>query len=211
MAKRTRVLMVGAALLAIGGTVVASNMGFKFVPNYDASGAGNTFTISIPLNNNYTDAQSIINDIAASGCTPSQVTKINTNNSAKNCVSTGPLSPCSALNNFAVTKGEGYEVKVNTANCTTWVVVGSHDPAFPYSFTTPGASYLASIPYHTTALNAADIFTSVPSATTVTRVLRSGLKVNYTGNTAINNFAVVIGDAYFIKVSAPSSWTPPHY
>ena len=50
MAKRMKLWVAGGLLLAVGGTVLASNMGFKFVPNLNQ--AAKTFTISLPLNNN---------------------------------------------------------------------------------------------------------------------------------------------------------------
>jgi len=206
MAKRTKLWVAGAILLAVSGAAVASNMGFKFVPNLNQT--SKTFTISLPLNNNYASASAVFNDIQASGCTPNKVERINPStggSSRSSWTSTGGTD-------FPVAKGEGYIVEVG-ANCTSWVVVGSHDPAYTYNFALANKSYLASIPYHTTATSASAIFNSIPSASKVERINPStgGSSRSSWTSTGGTDFPVTIGEAYIVEVTAASSWTPAHY
>ena len=206
MAKRTKLWVAGALLLAVSGAAVASNMGFKFVPNLNQT--NKTFTISLPLNQNYANASAVFNDIQASGCTAAKVERMVPSAGGalrQTWTSVGGI-------NFSIAKGEGYIVEVG-ATCTNWVVVGSHDPAFVYNFSQTGKSYLTSIPYHTTATTASDVFASIPSASKVERIVPSSggaLRQTWT-SVGGTNFAVGIGEAYIVEVSAASSWTPAHY
>lgn len=211
MAKHMKLLVVGALVLAVGGTVLASNMGFKFVPNLNQ--AGKDFTISLPINNNYTNADSIFQDVNASGCAAAKVERINP--------STGGTSRTtwvgfgSAADNFSVAKGQGYIV-TTAGNCTTWVVVGSHDPTYVYNFAQAGKDYLTSIPYHTTATVANDLFTGIPNCAKVERInpsLGATSRTTWVGfGSAADNFPVAIGQAYIVAVGvAGVNWTPAHY
>src|SRR4029453_16475312 len=125
MAKRTKLWVAGALLLAVSGAAVASNMGFKFVPNLNQT--NRTFTISLPLNQNYTNASAVFPDIPA-GCAAAKVERI--------VPSTGGATRQTWTSvggtNFPIAKGEGYIVEVGVS-CTNWVIVGSHDPAFVYN------------------------------------------------------------------------------
>jgi len=203
MVKRMKLWVVGAFLLAIGGTVVASNMAFKFVPNWNEGGTNKTHSLSLPLINNYVNSKDLFDDINASGCSASSVTRVNTNGTAQNYIGIG--------SGFAFNKQEGLLIKVNGAGCTSLVVVGSHDPSFVYTFALGGsAQYLTSIPYHTTAANAKDAYDSISSCNLVSRINRNQTRTNFIG--IGSGFPVVIGDAYFIKVTTPgTTWTPPHY
>ena len=72
MAKRTKLWVAGALLLAVSGAAVASNMGFKFVPNLNQT--NKTFTVSLPLNQNYANASAVFNDSPPrTACTASAV------------------------------------------------------------------------------------------------------------------------------------------
>jgi hypothetical protein len=208
MAKQRKLWVVGVLLLACGAAV-ASNMGFKFVPNITQSGPAKQYTVSFPLNNNYTNAASVLGDIPG-GCNATGVIRIAP--SVGGSTRQGWLAPGTGTN-FSISKGEGYLVET-TANCTTWVIVGSHDPAYVYNFAS-GLQTLASIPYHTTATAAADLLSSVgPNASGVIRIApsvggatRQGWLAPGTGT----NFPVTIGEAYLVEVSAATAWTPAHY
>ena len=205
MAKRMKLWVAGALLLAVGGTVVASNMGFKFVPNIDQS--GKTFTISLPLNNNYTNADSVFQDMSASGCTPQLVERIEPSSGGglrHDWNGTG--------DNFTLVKGEGLIVVVS-GTCTSWTIVGSHDPAYVYTFAQSGKNYLTDIPYHTTATTANDLFTSIPSAVLIERITpTAGGGVRQSWNSTGDNFNVKIGESYIVVVgTAGTTWTPSHY
>jgi len=205
MVKRMKLWVAGALLLAVAGTVVASNMAFKFVPNWNQT--NKVFTLSLPLNNNYLVAHDVFNDINASCPGSAQVVeKVVPSTGAKN-----RLTWNGSGDDFPVVGAEGLLITVNPA-CTSLVIVGSHNPSQSISFSQPGKMYLTSIPYHTTAVVAHDIFNSIPSASVVEKIVPStGGKNRLTWNGTGDDFPVVIGDSYLIVVSAASSWTAPHY
>jgi hypothetical protein len=205
MTKRVKLLWVmGAILLAVGGAALASNMGFKFVPNI-ATADPDIYEISIPLNNNYTDLASIFNDINASaGCTAVQVTAFNPDQTS--CSWTGGFT-C----NTAYTAGTG--VRVSTAGpCTGWVIVGSHNPSFAFAFPQADPSiYDVSLPYHTTKTDLAGLFTEIPNAVQVTKFNPDQTTCSWTGAFTCNT-TITIGEAYRVSVTvAGTTWTPSHY
>ena len=216
MTKRMKLLWVaGAVLLAVGGAAMASNMGFKFVPNI-ANGAPAVYDISIPLNNNYTTLRSIFDDINASaGCSAAAV--INFNNSpigTGSCTWAGPFTCDSTYH-----KGESVWVKVAAStSCTGWVVVGSHDPSFQFSFTqNQPARYEVSVPYHTTETSLASLYAEIPSCSSVDAA-GNGTSPAQTHCTWAGPFTcnqpLSIGQGVAIKVNSPTlpvQWTPSHY
>jgi len=210
MAKQMKLWVVCALVLTVGGAAMASNMGFKFVPNLNQS--GKIFTISLPINNNYTNAAAVLTDMQSSGCTPQKIERINP--SVGGTSRTFWTGSGTAAQNFTISKGEGYLVQV-TGSCTSWVVVGSHDPTYSYSISQPGKVYMVSIPYHTTAQVANDLLTSIPNASKIERINPSvggTSRTFWTGSgTAAQNFPVTIGESYLVVVTAASTWTPAHY
>lgn len=217
MAKRMKLWVIGALLLGVAGNVMASNMGFKFVPNMTDPGSVLNYTrgVSLPLNNNYTNADSVTADILTTcGASGPQLIRVNPSVGGTSTTFWTPGGAPGA-SNFPIVKGAGYKVSINAA-CTSWVVVGSHDPAYVYSFPVVGNSYLASVPYHTTATVANDLIVSVPSGETLTRINASAGGTSTTfwkvgGAAGASNFSVAIGEAYLVTVTNPSSWTPAHY
>lgn len=211
MAKRMKLWVAGALLLAVGGTVVASNMGFKFVPNLNQ--AGIYFTLSLPYNQNYTNADAVYDDLnlaCPQGVNAHAIDKIkvsaggNTHDTWFGTTGT----------NFLLATGEGYGV-IPSVSCTTWVVVGSHNPAFVKNFLLPSNYYFTSIPYHTTATVAHDLWTSIPNVDNVDRIkpTAAGNQHETWFGTTGTNFPVKVGDAYGVVVKTPGnvSWTPSHY
>ena len=116
MTNRMKLLWVaGAILLAVGGAAMASNMGFKFVPNIQLVDP-NIYDVSIPLNNNYVTLQSIFDDINASaGCTALSVTSFGN--------SPVPQTACAWVGSFSCNQpldiGQAVRVTVGVAN-STW-------------------------------------------------------------------------------------------
>jgi len=208
MAKQRKLWVVGVLLLACGAAV-ASNMGFKFVPNITQSGPAKQYTISFPLNNNYSNANAVLTDIPA-GCNATSVIRIAP--SAGGSQRQVWLAPGTGIN-FPISKGEGYLVQTGSS-CTNWVSVGSHDPAYVYNFGS-GVQSLASIPYHTTATVANDLLASIgPNTVSVARIAPSvggsQRQVWLAPGTGVN-FPVTIGESYLVQVSSATSWTPAHY
>ena len=114
MAKQRKLWVVGVLLLAACGAAVASNMGFKFVPNITQSGPQKQYTISFPLNNNYANANAVLTDIPA-GCSAVSVIRIVP--SPGGATRNAWLAPGTGVN-FPVTIGEAYLVQVSSA--TSW-------------------------------------------------------------------------------------------
>lgn len=203
MKTRKTVLTLSLALvLVVGGLVVASNMGFKFVPNFTTPNAD--YWLSVPYNNNYTVAQDVCDDLGSA----TLVSRFDTPSGVRQDWT------CPFGNNFSVTSGEGLFIRVGSAS--TPVIVGSHDPSLTIpagGFTVANADWFLSIPYHTTAAVADDICSEVgPNATLVSRFdTASGVRQDWTCPFG-NNFSVNIGEALAVRVgSATSAFTPSHY
>lgn len=213
MAKHMKLWVAGALMLIVGGSVIASNMGFKLAPNLNL--ANKSFAVGLPINNYYTNADSIFQDINAAGCAAAKVEKIIPSNGGTSRVTWVGFG--TAAQNFTIAKGEGYIVEVNSS-CTNWVIVGSHDPVFRYTFALANKSYLVSIPYHTTAYNANDLFLSIPGVSKVERITPSNgasLRQTWVGFGVGNqNFPVILGESYIVEIdqyASPVNWIPPHY
>lgn len=205
MTKHVKLLWIaGAVLLVIGGAAVASNMGFKFVPNI-ATADPEVYWISIPLNNNYGDTQDIYDDITAE-CPngAASVTQIAPDQSA--CTWAGAFT-C----NDVFAPGEAVLVSTAATGCTSWVIVGSHNPSFVYNFATADPDvYPVSIPYHTTMTDLAGLYTEIGAAS-VTRVDPTQAACTWAGAFTCNA-PVTIGEAYIVTVGTPgTTWTPSHY
>lgn len=196
---RTKVVLVLAAvfMLVVGGTAVASNMGFKITIPLAAGGYSNW--VSLPYYNSYTTAASIFGDIT--GCT--QVSRWDNPSGTYQSYTGGRGT------GFNVTPGEAYLIKVSSA--TDWIVVGSHDPSLALTLSAGGASNWVSIPYHTTATTASGLFGQIPNCTQVSRWDNpSGTYQSYTGGRG-TGFNLTPGEGLLIKVNANESWTPLHY
>lgn len=207
MVKHLKLLWVaGAILLAVGSAAVASNMGFKFVPNI-ATGDPDIYHVSFPFNNNYVTLFDVFNDIDSSpGCDADGggVTQFGSDQST--CAWTGPLT-C----NQAIVAAGGLRVSVAPSiPCTGWVVVGSHNPALAINVTIDPLIFDLSTPYHTTKTDLAGLFGEIPSAAQVTRFATDQSTCSWTGPLTCNA-PVTIGESYRISATAASSYTPSHY
>jgi hypothetical protein len=205
MTKHMKLLWVaGAILLAVGGAAMASNMGFKFVPNI-ATHDPDIYPISIPFNNNYPTLSSIFNDISASpGCTAASVALFAADQSS--CTWTGGFT-CDA----PYPSGRGVIVTVS-AGCTGWVIVGSHNPSQVINFPVPDPGIQdVSVPYHTTQTDIAGLFAEIPNAASVGIFNPDQSSCVWTGNFTCNT-ALQIGTGVRVTVSvAGTNWTPSHY
>lgn len=212
--------VAGLAVVGAIGALLGSNAAFKLTPNLNQT--GKVFTLSFPLNNNYTNAESVHQDMEAA-C-PGAFNKIerifvSPGGNARNVW----LGFGTEHSNFPINAGEGaswpdrqmgFLVQVNSP-CTSWTIVGSHDPSFVYSFDQPARVYLTRIPYHTTAMEANDIFLSIPGCNKVERINVSPGGTSRTSwfgfGSVASNFQIRRGEAYIIQVNVPTTWAPPHY
>lgn len=196
---------VGVALLA-GGLATASNMGFKFVPNIAAN---QFFNLSLPWNNNYTNAASLLSDLPGSN----RVTRYNGNGTVTDWFAGG-----NPLNNFPIVKGDAYIVRAGGSGVNTAVVVGSHDPAFTFSFTA-GQFRNTAAPYHQTLTKASQLLADLQTqmgATSVNRVTRYNSNGTVTdwfaGGNPLNNFNLTLGMGVIVRgQNGGSGYVWPHY
>jgi hypothetical protein len=126
-----------------------------------------------------------------------------------------------AGNNFSLTPGDGYYVKVS--GDVNYIIVGSHAPTLPFVFEGPGSPnsgngiQIYALPYHTTANLAGDLINEIDLAAgsnvvvTVSRYLRLTDSLDdYTGAAGFN-FPLAPGEAYYVKVTQDISMIPSHY
>lgn len=181
--------------LAVAPGTRASNIGFKIIIPLTA---GWNNYVSLPYYNSYTNAASIFSDI--SGCT--LVSRWDN--------PTGAIQSWDGSRgiNFLVNPGEAYII--NVAATTTWLVLGSHNPALALNLTTGWNNYV-SIPYHTTATNASTLFSQIPHCTLLSRWDNpTGAVQSWDGSRGVN-FTLTPGEGLIVNVSVTGSWIPPHY
>ncbi|MDQ7008511.1 MAG: hypothetical protein Q9Q40_14920 [Acidobacteriota bacterium] len=194
--------MVGVAVVAllVGSVVVASNMGFKFVPQIPD---GQAFNLSLPWNNNYTNAQSLLTDLG----NVTRVAKFEANSAITNWTGTAGV-------NFGITKAEAYIAYGGTGGATP-VVVGSHDPNYTLNFTS-GQAFNAAAPYHQTLTNAEQLRTDIESQfpgslDRLAKFEADSALTNWTGNAGVN-FSLDLGAGVIIYTKTDvSGYQWPHY
>ncbi|HEX5045414.1 MAG TPA: hypothetical protein VFV75_21160 [Candidatus Polarisedimenticolaceae bacterium] len=222
MTKRTYigVLTVALAVVLAAGGLLASNMGFKLnypllAPQVGVSATG-TSTIALPDNRQagVNAASSLMNDIGLASVANVQKF-IEASDGLQ--LYTGRKGTPGA--DFALAAGEGYFVKMNTT--VNYIVVGSHDPSFANPLNAPGGgsatgTNLFSYPYHSTAPTASALMNDIGLANVanVQKFLKAtdGLQL-YTGRkgTPGADFALVPGEAYFVKMNTTVNYIPSHY
>jgi hypothetical protein len=201
MTRKTLLTLSLATVLVAGGLVVASNMGFKFVPNLVTPGVDHW--LAVPYNNNYSVANDVCKDIGPTAIlvgrfdSPTQIRYDWT---------------CPWGTSFTVTSGEGLFVRVNASS--TPVIVGSHDPnlTIPQGGFTVGVDNFLSIPYHTTATVANDVCAEVGNATLVSRFdTPTAIRYDWTCPWG-TNFTINIGEALAVRVGGVNAgYIPAHY
>jgi len=222
MTKRTwAVGMVTVAVLAGGGVLLASNMGFKL--NYQlirqtagvsATGAN---TLAIPFNPQVgiISSKTLMDDIG-SASVASVARYMRATNSYESY--TGRVGTPNA--NFTLATGEGYLVVMSTT--TNYIVVGSHNPNASITLNRQQAGVSAtganlfSFPYHHTANTSKALMDDIGSASvaSVARYIRATNSYeSYTGRvgTPNANFTVALGEAYLIVMSTTTNYIPSHY
>lgn len=220
MSKRGLIAAVTVAVvLVFGGVFVASNMGFKLNYTLTQSGAGGSLTgvksIALPDNrqSGMVDAKHLMDDIGFASTT----------SLSKYIVSTDLLQPYTGRKNgglaFPLAAGEGYLVKMLTT--VNYIVVGSDDPAVAYQMKAAGTGgsltgvNLYAYNYHQTAADAKALMDDIGFAntTSISRYVTStDLLQPYTGRkNGGTAFALVPGEAYYVKMLATVNYTPSHY
>jgi hypothetical protein len=219
-------------LLTSGGLVLASNMGFKInkqiYPSWLLSGVPKRDNwISIPYNSPYADAKKLC---TAFGTTAAGFTIFQLN------PATGTQLvnyPCSLSTVVALDAARGIRIR-NTSTVvpiiTNGVLVGSSNeatslPTILGGFLVAGApkkDNWISVPYHTTWIKAEDVCVSLGMGGGTGNIIRNNPDPVATpnaishpcGNTTINNFALVIGEALNVRKTTAGDIVgklPPHF
>lgn len=227
MSRRNVIVAFCAAVaLLAGGLLYASNMGFKLNYSFLSTGtASGTNTIALPYNRQIgiDNAEQLLNDINTTGTPAGKATNVQQYLSATDAVALYSKAPADPAP-FALLPGVGYFVKVS-AN-TSYIVVGSHNPAYQHTFfgspTAATGRNFYSVPYHTTRINAEQLLdeinlTGSPTGqvSNVQRYLSSTDAVALYSKAPADPapFAVVPGEAYFVKLSGANNvtYSPSHY
>lgn len=206
-----------------GNEAANSNMAYKMISAYNLSGA-NTFWISIPYFNDFTDAQSVA-DYLNNGLNPNTggtVTGVSRFNPTTQLWESLVWSDVLGIwqGNFTVVQGEG--LKISTTATTSVPIVGAFDPS--YIFNWSAGDQFISIPYSATYADAQAIADGINSGgdpmsgcSMITRWnSSSGVYETFTwspflGEWTGTNFSFIPGEAYMIKINAPISWSPSAY
>jgi hypothetical protein len=216
MNKTLKSALLSAAVLLVGSSIFASNMGFKLVYPLKAFNTGvhdGNNWVSVPYFNSFAtqDAAGIWADLISSNRL--RVIRYNPVNSTFQRWSGGGAGQT----NFPIAVGESYNALV-TADAN-WTIVGSHDNAFAKPLTAfntgvhDGNNY-TSLPYHTNKTTANGVWGELPAQRL--RILRYN-PVNSTfqrwsgGGAGQTDFAITIGESYIVLVTADTTWTPAHY
>lgn len=203
---RAALATVGAFALILGGVAVASNMGFKFVPNV---GGGDNFNLSLPWNNNYPNVADLFNDLPG----VQSVSRFNANATLTTWQNGTP-----AAGNFGLSKGDAYIAVAGGGGISTAVIVGSHDPNFTLDFA-GGDNRNVAAPYHGTHARVADFFNDLNSqlgAGAVQSVSRFNANATLTswqnGTPSAGNFTLNLGEGYIVLAnSGGTGYVYPHY
>jgi len=215
------VLVLAVALTA--GTLVASNMGFKlnYTLNNPTGGVASTGLNILALPDNRQTgigtAKQLMDDI---GLASVDNVQRYIKSSDSYLTYTGRI-PNPSANNFNLTAGEAYRVKMRTT--ANYIVVGSDDPSLSYTFErpTPGVNTAGknwyAFNYHQTAATAKQLMDDIglSSVHEISRFLRSNDSyLTYTGripNSSLNNFNLTPGEGYRIVMRTTATYAPSHY
>jgi hypothetical protein len=198
-------LVAGVAALAllVGGTAVASNMGFKFVPSI---GSNEFFNLSLPWNNNYNKANELFNDLGAS-----VLTKFNADGSVVDW-----NAGAQPFSNYDIIAQEAYLVQAAGA-IESSVIVGSHDPNATVSIA-GNEFFNYSHPYHSTLTKANELFndfnsSSASAVSVITKYNADGTVTDWNaGAQPFANFDLTLGMGVLVQAGdGLSGYVAPHY
>lgn len=218
--KRSFVGMMVAVLalvLASGGVLLASNMGFKLNRLLQKPAAGVSKTgqhyLALPYfrQTGLNKAGDLYLDM---GGAP-YIQRVTRLIEATDLVQS--YTGVAAVNNYGLEEGVGYivQIKATAPGDLNYIVVGSHDPAFAASFEKPTAGVsktgqnIFAMPYNFTGAKAGDLYLDIGGSPFVQRVTRlltaTDLVQSYTGVAAVNNFALEPGVAYVVQIKATAA------
>jgi hypothetical protein len=219
------VVLVAATMLVAGSVAIASNTGFKINKALTIAGTGqigNNWT-SIPYFNPYGNVGALCTQIGliSAGITRAQVTLVTPATGAGTTVQCGTA----AANSLAIIPGLGLRIRnAGTGAPTSAIIVGSHNPSLSLTVPKSGAGSIGNfwfaVPYHTTAVTAADLclqsgFTS--SGINRAQIVRlnaatGGATTASCGTAAATSLTLVLGEAVRVREpNGPLTFIPSHF
>ena len=224
--------IVGMAMVALAGGLIASNMGFKLnktliVSGQAVSGVGEvspftslngTSTVGLPFNRQagMTTAANLKADIGANCVSVSKLLRGSNAAFAYTAARSGAGSV-----DFPLEEGIGYRARVTGASNLSYIIVGSDDPAYALSLVVAGQA----VPeggtslngtndiadkYHATAATAGALKAEIGAqCTAVTKFLASNNSAfSYTGarsGVGSVDFLLVPGESYRVRVTGATN------
>ncbi len=217
------VMVVALVTMLTVGVVIASNIGFKLNYSLQRASAGVSKTgsnmLALPDNrqSGMNTGKALMDDIGFASVTNVQ-RYVESNDTFVAYTGRSPQTPAS---DFSLVSGDGYRVRMTTT--TSYIIVGSDDPALTYNLNRAAAgvsktgSNLYAYNYHQTAGTAKALMDDIgfASVTNVQRYVKSNdTFVAYTGRspqTPASDFALVVGEAYRVRMNTTTAYSPSHY
>lgn len=227
------VALVAVTIVIAGSAAIASNTGFKInkglrlVQTTDTGQKGNNW-VSIPYFNPYNNGTDFCTQTGLRSAVAGNTTSI-----AKLDPVTGSLTSanCFSAGSFTITPGLGVRIRPaaivgGIANPNSIIIVGSHNPSLSLTIPKPGAGQIGnfwfSVPYHTTAVTAADLCSSIGMTSTgltgkgtVARLdPNSGSSTTGTcGTSSATSLVLNLGEAVVLRepTAAPLTFVPSHF
>jgi hypothetical protein len=230
MRKVRYVAIAFVALSLVGtGVLLASNMGFKLnktlVAATQASPTGGTSAdgtneLALPFNRQIgiNTAEQLRNDIGVP--LPLSIQRLIHSTNGLQFFTGG------RTNNFSLTAGECYRVRVSGTTNQQYIAVGSHDPALtvtlyaatqaaPTGGVSADGTNTYGYPYHSTAANAEQIRNEIGAANvlSVQRLIHSTNGLQFFTGGRTNNFTLSPGECYRVRVGGTTNrlFVPSHY
>jgi len=225
-------VLVAATIVIAGSVAIASNTGFKInkglrlVQTTDTGQKGSNW-VSIPYFNPYNNGTDFCTQtglrsaIAGNTTQISRLDPVTGSTTSANCFSAG---------GFTITPGLGLKIRPaaivgGVANPSSIIIVGSHNPSLSLTIAKGGAGQVGnfwfSVPYHTTAVTAADLCASIGlTSTGLTNKAvigrldpNSGSTTTGTcGTSSATNLILNLGEAVSLRdVNAPITFVPAHF
>lgn len=234
MSKRTFVLVMAfalAAVLATGG-LMASNMGFKLGQSFygfgvipggesDATNSGeNHFAIPFYAHLGLTNAGSLKTDVESGAGCAGNVQFVQRFDPAADQRESWFGAKIGGTN-FNIAPCQSYFTTISSGNTCAYLNAGTHNPTTDCTFNgvgqggsiVPENTY--SLPFHTTANNAANLLTEVSAANFVQRYdqLEDQRQSWFGAKIGGTNFDITPGEGYFIQMGSGQTTTikPDHY
>jgi hypothetical protein len=219
------VVLVAATMLVAGSVAIASNTGFKINKALVVGGTGqigNTWT-SIPYFNPYGNGGAFCTQtgLISAGITRASLTTVNPATGVATSANCGTTQATGLL----ITPGLGVRIRnAGTGAPASIIIVGSHNPSLSLTIPKAGGGAIGdfwfAVPYHTTAVTAADLCTQ--SGFTSTGIQRASItRLNPStgtftsancGTTQATALTLVLGEAVRVREpNGPLTFLPSHF